>query len=49
MSADSKKEHMTATEWMDFYEKLFREENPVKGSPAPLGDIDMNIETKGGQ
>ena len=28
----------SATEWMEYYEKLFEEKHPVKGVPVPIED-----------
>lgn len=36
MSAEQRNRTMTSAEWMKYYEKLFHEKNPVKGSPARL-------------
>lgn len=36
MSEEVNKEILSAREWMDYYEKLFRENNPVKSSPLSV-------------
>ena len=36
MSEEARKDVLSAREWMDYYEKLFREKNPVKGSPMSI-------------
>lgn len=36
MSREMKKEVLSAREWMDYYEKLFKEKKPVKASPLLL-------------
>jgi len=36
VSDEMRKEILSAREWMDYYEKLFREKNPVKSSPLSV-------------
>ena len=31
-----RKQGASAKEWMEFYEKLFEEKDPVKGTPLPI-------------
>ena len=31
-----RKQGASASEWMEFYEKLFEEKKPVKGTPLPI-------------
>jgi len=31
-----RKQNASASEWMEFYEKLFEEKHPVKGNPLPI-------------
>jgi hypothetical protein len=33
-----RKQNASAKEWMEFYEKLFEEKNPVSGTPLPIED-----------
>ena len=37
MSAENRENNRTAAEWMDFYEDLFKDNDPVKGRPMPIG------------
>lgn len=37
MSGEKRENNQTAAEWMDFYEDLFKDNDPVKGTPIPLG------------
>ena len=36
LSEEMRKQNASASEWMEFYEKLFEEKHPVKGSPLPI-------------
>ena len=38
MPEEMRKQNASAIEWMEFYEKLFEEKAPVKGSPLPIKD-----------
>ena len=36
MPEEMRKQSASAIEWMEFYEKLFEEKNPVNGTPLPI-------------
>lgn len=42
MSVHSNKKLLTPTEWMNFYEQLFKEKEQLKSSPCPLQGIGIN-------
>ena len=46
MSIENSDNNRTATEWMEFYEKLFKENDPVKNTPLPLNGVEEE-ETEG--
>lgn len=38
-----RKQNASASEWMEFYEKLFEEKHPVKGSPLPIEETAVEL------
>jgi len=41
-----RKQNASASEWMEFYEDLFEEKHPVKGTPLPIEDDAKDQSTK---
>ncbi len=41
-----RKQNASAKEWMEFYEKLFEEKNPVNGTPLPIEDAAIELSKK---
>lgn len=39
MSEEMSKEVLSAREWMDYYEKLFREKKPVRSTPLSIEGV----------